>query len=332
MKVLVTGGSGYVGSHVAKLLKEKGHIPFVIDKDADNRKWVNPDIGTFNGDIADYIGLNKVFETYKFDAVIHLAASSEVGPSVTNPLMYYANNVSNTALLISICLQHSVNKFIFSSTSSVYGQVPTHMLPTQEFYSKNPATSYGASKLCVEYMLRDVSVAHGMRSVSLRYFNASGASPDASIGEYRKTPSHLVPSLAAVALGQKETFVFNGTDYDTHDGTPVRDYTHVWDIANAHIKALDYLEAGGETTALNIGAGEGKSVQEMYEEFAKQWGEHIPFTVGERRPGDIAINFADITMAKETIGWTPERSTPQLIIEDAIRWYRSDTYQRLIHD
>jgi UDP-glucose-4-epimerase GalE len=332
VKVLVTGGSGYVGSHVAKLLKEKGHIPFVIDKDAEDRKWATSTIGTFHGDIADYVGLNKIFETYKFDAVIHLAASSEVGPSVTNPLMYYANNVSNTALLIGICLQHGVDKFIFSSTSAVYGQVPVHMLPTVEEYTKNPATSYGASKLCVEYMLRDVSVAHGMRSVALRYFNASGAAPDASIGEFRKTPTHLIPSLAAVATGKRETFTFNGTDYPTEDGTPIRDYTHVWDIAEAHVKALEYLDKGGATTALNIGAGEGTSVQEMYEEFAKQWGEHIPFTVGEKRPGDIAINFADISLAKETIGWEPVRSTPQQIIEDAIRWYRSDTYKRISND
>lgn len=331
MRVLVTGGSGYVGSHVAKMLDQNGHIPFVLDKVADHRTWCNPHIRHFTGDIADHVGLNKLFQTYKFDAVIHLAASSEVGPSVTNPLMYYANNVSNSALLISICLQNGVNKFIFSSTSAVYGQVPIKMLPTRERYEKNPETSYGASKLCVEYMLRDVSVAHGMRSVALRYFNASGAAPDATIGEYRENPTHLIPSLAAVALGKRDTFTFNGIDYPTQDGTPVRDYAHVWDIADAHVKALEYLNNGGETIALNIGSGDCKSVQEMYEEFSKQWGEHIPFVVGEKRPGDIAMNFADIKLAKETLGWTPTRSTAKLIIEDAIRWYRTNLYKNLTH-
>jgi UDP-glucose 4-epimerase len=329
VRVLVTGGSGYVGSHVAKLLDEQGYTPIVLDKVASRRTWCNPHIRHYNGDIADHVGLNKLFEEHKFGAVIHLAASSEVGPSVTNPLMYYANNVSNSALLIGICLQHGVDKFIFSSTSAVYGQVPVHMLPTLEEYSKNPTTSYGSSKLCVESMLRDVSVAHGMRSVALRYFNASGAAPDASIGEYRETPTHLIPSLAAVATGKRESFTFNGTDYETEDGTPVRDYTHVWDIANAHVKALQYLYKGGETTAINIGAGKGTSVQQVYEEFTKQWGEHIPFTVGEKRPGDIAINFADICLAKEVLGWRPERSTPQQIIEDAVCWYHSDLYKNL---
>lgn len=329
MRILVTGGSGYVGSHVAKLLKESGHIPFVIDKVADRRTWVNPSIRHYTGDIADYITLNKLFETLKFEAVIHLAASSEVGPSVTNPLLYYANNVSNSALLAGMCVQHGVDKFIFSSTSSVYGQVPVDMLPTREEYSKNPATSYGASKLCVEYLLRDISVAHGVRSVSLRYFNASGAAPDASIGEYRETPTHLIPSLAEVALGKKDSFTFNGTDYDTEDGTPIRDYTHVWDIAQAHVDALEYLDKGGKTVALNIGAGEGHSVQEMYEEFARQWGEHIPFTVGKRRPGDIASNYANITKAKEVLGWEPKLSTPKQIIEDAICWYKTNLYKSL---
>lgn len=329
MKILVTGGSGYVGSHVARLLEQSGHIPIVLDKVAGFRTWSNPHIRHFTGDVADYNGLDKLFETQQFDAVIHLAASSEVGPSVTDPLFYYANNVANTALLLNICAKHEVDKVVFSSTSAVYGEVPVHMLPTLETYSKNPTTSYGSSKLCNEHMLRDVARAYGIRSVALRYFNASSASPDASIGEFREKPTHLIPSIAAVAMGQRPEFTINGIDYDTPDGTAIRDYCHVWDIADAHVKALEYLDKGGATECINIGAGEGHSVQEMLEEFQKQWGSPIFCVDGPRRVGDIPINYADIHKAKELLNWEPVRSTPQIIIEDAVRWYRSDLYKRL---
>lgn len=329
MKILVTGGSGYVGSHVAKMLHETGHEIYVLDKVADKRQWVNPHITHFTGDIADYNGLDNLFERIKFDAVIHLAASSEVGPSVSDPLFYYANNVANSALLLNICAKHEVDKVVFSSTSSVYGEVDPKDLPTKEDHVKEPKTSYGSSKLCVEHMLRDVARAYGIRSVSLRYFNASGAAPDASIGEYRERPTHLIPNLAAVALGQKPEFVINGIDYPTPDGTAIRDYTHVWDIAGAHARALEYLEAGGATTAINIGAGGGFSVQEMLQEFQNQWGSPIFFVDGPRRVGDIPINYADITKAKQLLNWQPQLSSREQIIEDAIRWYRSDLYKRI---
>lgn len=329
MRILVTGGSGYVGSHVAKLLDQTGHIVFVLDKVADRKTWVNPHIRHFTGDVADYNGLDNLFENYKFNAVIHMAASSEIGPSVTDPLFYYANNVANTALLLNICAKHNVDKVVFSSTSAVYGEVDPKDLPTKEDHAKNPRTSYGSSKLCNEHMLRDVARAYGIRSVSLRYFNASGASPDASIGEFREKPTHLIPNLAAVALGQKPEFTINGIDYPTSDGTAIRDYTHVWDIARAHESALDYLDGGSPTTSINIGAGGGYSVQEMLQEFQKQWGSPIFCIDGPRRVGDIPINYADITRAKQLLNWQPELSTPSQIIEDAIRWYRSDLYKRL---
>jgi UDP-glucose 4-epimerase len=331
VRILVTGGSGYVGSHVARFLHGAGHKVFVIDRVADQRKWVNPGISHFTGDIADYQGMDKIFKEYNFEAVIHLAASSEVGASVNDPLFYYANNVANSALLLNICDKHNVRKLVFSSTSSVYGEVEPSLLPTQEWYEKNPLTSYGSSKLCVEHMLRDVDRAHNIRSVSLRYFNASGACPDGAIGEFREKPSHLIPSLAAVAHGKQEEFVINGDDYDTPDGTAVRDYTHVWDIARAHGMALDYLDNNGKTTAINIGAGQGKSVLEVLNEFQTQWGTPIFFRSGPRRPGDIPINYADISRAKELLGWKPELSSTEQIVKDAIRWYRSELYMRLIN-
>jgi UDP-glucose 4-epimerase len=218
---------------------------------------------------------------------------------------------------------------VFSSTSSVYGEIDLADLPTKEWHSKDPLTSYGSSKLCCEHMLRDVDRAFNIKSVSLRYFNASGANPDASIGEFRESPNHLIPSLAAVALGKREEFVINGTDYDTPDGTSIRDYTHVWDIARAHVMALNYLDNGGASTAINIGAGEGKSVSEVLAEFQKQWGSPIFFREGPRRPGDIPMNYADISKAKELLGWKPEISSTEKIVEDAIRWYRSELFMRL---
>lgn len=329
MRILVTGGSGYIGSHVSRMLKQQGHEVVIVDRVAGQRTWATEGITIYQGDIADAKGMISIFEKHKFEAVVHLAASSLVSESVSNPLMYYANNVGNTGLLLEICKLHGVDKVVFSSTSAIYGEVDADRLPTEEWYEANPVNSYGASKLCVEYMLSHVEDAHGIRSVSLRYFNASGASPDGAIGEYRENPTHLIPSLAAVAMGQRDQFTIYGTHYRTPDGTAVRDYTHVWDIANAHVKALEYLAKGGGSDWINIGAGKGHSVKEMLEEFQTQWGSPIFYVEGPERPGDIPINYADIRRAEEKLGWVPERSTPQQIVEDAIRWYRSDLYKRL---
>ncbi len=330
--ILVTGGSGYVGSHVAKLLFEQGYFPVVFDLAAKTRDWASPAWPAVTGDINNKWSLDTLFSGFKFDAVIHLAASSEVGASVTNPLRYYQNNVGGTAVLLETCRKFGVDKFIFSSTSSVYGEVDLEKLPTKEDYPKKPVTSYGSSKWAVESMLRDVSVAHGIRSVSLRYFNASGASPDGKIGEYRLNPTHLIPSIQHVVNGKTDTFVFNGNDYPTPDGTAVRDFTHVWDIAEAHLKALEYLNTGGMTDSFNIGAGQGKSVLEMFSEFQEQAGIAIPFKISGRRPGDIPMNYADISKAENVLGWRPKMSDSKSIVRDAVNWYRSDLYQNLIHD
>ena len=333
MKVLVTGGSGYVGSHVAKMLFEQGHTPVVVDMRAKQRLWASPHWDANSGDINKKYSVWRTFEDNKFDAVIHLAASSEVGSSVWDPLTYYQNNVGGSAAVLEACVKYGVNKFVFSSTSSVYGQVDVGKLPTREDYPKNPATSYGSSKLAVENMLRDVDVAHGIRSVSLRYFNASGASPDGVIGEFREKPTHLIPSLQSVIDGTREEFIINGADYPTEDGTAVRDYTHVWDIARAHINALEYLDAGGKTECVNIGAGQGKSVVHMMSEFIKQANVgSYRWAFGPRRAGDIPINYADITKAKELLGWEPKISDAYNIVKDATNWYRSDLYKELINE
>ena len=329
--ILVTGGSGYVGSHVAKMLFEQGYCPVVFDMQAKARPWASPHWPAIAGDINNKWSLKNLFEQFKFDAVIHLAASSEVGASVTDPLRYYQNNVGGTAQVLKTCAEFGVDKFVFSSTSSVYGEVDPTNLPTVEDYPKNPVTSYGSSKWAVENMLRDIDVAHGIRSVSLRYFNASGAAPDGSIGEVRTKPSHLIPSIQHVVNGKVDEFQINGNDYPTKDGTAVRDFTHVWDIANAHVKALEYLDKGEKTDSFNIGAGSGKSVLEVFTEYQLQLGRAIPYKIASRRPGDIPMNFADITKAKSVLGWEPVMSDCVSIVRDAIQWYSSDLYTDLLN-
>jgi UDP-glucose-4-epimerase GalE len=328
MKVLVTGGSGYIGSHVVKLLKEQGHTPVVYDLMAIRRTWAHSGVNAISGDISNKWALEKLLEFSNFDAVIHLAASSEIEQSVSGPLVYYTNNVGGSAVLLEACKKYKISKVVFSSSSAVYGKV--NVLPASEEDSKAPITSYGSSKLAVESMLRDVNVAHGIRSVSLRYFNASSAAPDASIGEFREHPTHLIPSLQAYREGRKDKFVLYGNNYLTRDGTAIRDYAHVWDIAQAHIDALEYLDKGRETVCLNVGSGSGSTVLEVVREFEKQTGFKINPEFKDPRPGDIPENWADISKAKSVLGWTPKRSKLETIIEDAVRWYSSETYKRLL--
>ena len=325
----MTGGSGYVGSHVAKMLYEQGYSPVVYDIKVVERPWASPHWKSVTGDVSNKSELTKVFEDHKFDAVIHLAASSEVEASVRNPLLYYRNNIGSTAVLLEVCKYFNVNKIVFSSTSAVYGEVDPAMLPTKETHAKNPTTSYGSSKLAVEHMLRDADRAYGIRSVSLRYFNASGAGPDGLIGEYREKPSHLIPCIQQVIDGDKAAFVINGIDYATPDGSAVRDFTHVWDIAAAHIKALEYLDEGGNTNVFNIGAGQGTSVIEIFEEFQEETDTIIPLQVGKKRDGDIPINYANINKARDILGWQPMISNRERIVADAIRWYSSNLYKSL---
>jgi len=327
-EILVTGGSGYVGSHVVRMLIEHGYQPVVVDLRADSRLWAHPECRAYQGDVRDANILNAIALKHRISAIIHLAASSEVGPSVTNPLAYYDNNINGTRQIIQFANWEGIGKIIFSSTSSVYGEIDPSQLPTKEHYAKNPATSYGASKLTAEYMLRDAEIAYGIKSVSLRYFNASGAWPDGTLGEFRESPTHLIPSIQQ-AYDIDNDFTINGVDYTTPDGSAVRDFTHVWDIAAAHVNALKYLEAGGNTDQFNIGAGAGKSVLEIINEYQEQMDQALLIKVGSRRPGDIPINYADITKAKKLLGWEPKMSNCQSIVKDAIRWYSSDLYKSL---
>lgn len=327
-KVFVTGGNGYVGSHVTKILYESGYNPISFDRRAFERKWASPNWDSIHGDINDTEFLDLIFRTYNFDSVIHLAASSEIESSVKNPLDYYKNNVGGTASLLSVCNKYNVKKVVFSSTSSVYGRINLENLPTKESHPTNPITSYGSSKLAVESMFRDAEIAYGIRSVGLRYFNASGAAPDGTIGEWRENPSHLIPSLWAYIEGRRNYFSVFGNDYDTKDGTAVRDFSHVWDIAKAHINALSYLDNDKKSIILNIGAGsKGISVLEIIREFENQLNQKLDINYSSRRVGDIPINYADISLAKDVLGWTPTISNPFNIVRDAIKWYNSSLYK-----
>lgn len=323
----MTGGSGYIGSHVAKMLQEQGYTPIVFDLQVQNRLWANLGWEAITGDINDRCSLESVFEKYKIDAVIHLAAITTIERSLCDPFPYYDTNICGTAKLLEVCKSFKVNNIVFSSSSSVYGY--SNSLPRTEYDRKEPNTAYGASKLAMEYLFRDIGKAYNINYVGLRYFNAAGASPDGRIGEYRDVITHLIPSLQAVVEGKRDKFIIRGANYDTPDGTAIRDFTHVWDIADAHIKALDYLNDGGSSDIFNIGGNNYKSILEMFVEFQLQANIAITVSIGDTRPGDIAVNYTDNSKAKIILNWEPKLSDKETIIRDALQWYASETYKAI---
>ena len=326
-QILITGGSGYIGSHIAKLLNERGYEPIVFDLYAGFREWSNLGWESISGDINNKWSLEHVFDKHSIDAVIHCAAVTTIPRSIVDPMPYYRTNVGGTASLVEACLLHKVNKIVFSSSSTVYGTAS--ILPRTESDRTEPLTAYGASKLAAEHILRDASRAFGLRSVSLRYFNASGASPDGKIGEYRDIITHLIPSIQTVVEGNRSQFTIMGTDFDTLDGTAVKDFTHIWDIAAAHINALEYLNSGGKTDTFNIGANDPKSILEMFTEYQLQLGQAIPVSIKQARAGDVACNIANIEKAKRILNWEPKMSSKETIIRDALNWYSTDLYKSL---
>lgn len=319
--ILVTGGAGYIGSHINKELNKQGYETVVIDNlsygHEDFVKW-----GVLERvDLSNSREIRKVFQNYPIDAVMHFAAFTYVGESVEDPQKYYLNNLRNTLNLLKVMLEFEVEKIVFSSTCATYGD-PLE-IPITEDHPQTPISPYGRGKFMVEQVLRDYSQAYGLKYVSLRYFNAAGADPDGELGESHQPETHLIPLILDAALGRREDIKIFGTDYPTPDGTCIRDYIHVTDLADAHIKALEYLENSGKSEVFNLGNGNGFSVREVIEEARKVTGRKITAVETDRRPGDPPILIGSSKKAREILKWEPKFDDLSQIISTAWEWHKN---------
>ncbi|MBM4141488.1 MAG: UDP-glucose 4-epimerase GalE [Nitrospira sp.] len=318
MKILVTGGAGYIGSHVVKALSEKRHSIVVYDNLSYGYEWAVLNGRLVKGDLADKRLLNTIFEAEDFEAVIHLAAFVVVEESVREPIKYYRNNFVNTLKLMEACITHNVSKFIFSSSAAVYG-IP-EKVPVTEDAPLQPISPYGSSKVMVEHVLDDVSRTNNLRYASLRYFNVAGADPLSRIGQARKDAPHLITASLRTALGIKDHLDIFGTDYPTPDGTCIRDYIHVDDLADVHVLALGYLESGGDSRIYNCGYEHGYSVKEVVEKAKNVTGVDFPVRPVGRRPGDSPVLVADASRIKRELDWKPKYDDLGYIIKTAWEW------------
>ena len=322
MRILVLGGAGYIGSHTALELVKAGNEVVIADNLVTGYRKAIPEGAKFyEGDLRDFDFLNKLFQQEKIDAVIHFAAYSLVGESVTNPLKYYDNNLYGTKVLLEAMVKNNVGKIVFSSTAATYGEPEN--IPILESDRTCPTNPYGETKLAMEKMFKWTAEAHGLRYVSLRYFNACGADESGTIGEAHNPESHLIPLILQVPNGKRETISIYGTDYDTPDGTCIRDYIHVTDLAQAHILAVQYLNNGGESDIFNLGNGVGYSVREVIETARKVTGHPIPATETSRRAGDPARLVASSEKAKSVLGWKPVHDSLEEIISSAWNWHKN---------
>ena len=320
MRLLVLGGAGYIGSHTAVELLDRGHEVVIADNLITGYKQAVPKEAVFyQGDIRDYNFLNNLFKTEKIDAVIHFAAFSLVGESVTNPLKYYENNLYGTKVLLQAMIDNNVDKIVFSSTAATYGEPEN--IPILESDRTCPTNPYGETKLAMEKMMKWSANAYQLRYVSLRYFNACGAHKSGKLGEAHNPESHLIPLVLQVPNGKRESVSIYGTDYDTPDGTCIRDYIHVTDLAKAHILAVEYLMKGGESNVFNLGNGVGYSVREVIETARKVTGHPIPAVEIPRRVGDPARLVASGEKAKTVLGWEPKITSLEDIIRSAWVWH-----------
>ena len=322
MAILVCGGAGYIGSHAVHALVEKGEQVVIVDNlQTGHRGALNPAATFYEGDIRDAAVLDKIFTENKIEAVIHFAANSLVGESVEKPLLYFNNNVYGMQVLLEAMVRHGIDKIVFSSTAAVYGE--PKRVPIHEDDETHPTNPYGETKLTMEKMMKWVSRANGVRYVSLRYFNAAGALPDGSIGEDHATETHLIPLILQVPLGKRDHITVFGEDYPTPDGTCLRDYIHVVDLADAHVRALDYLRQGGESNIFNLGNGQGFSVKEMIAAAEKATGRSIKVEIGARRAGDPAQLIASSEKARTVLGWKPQFTDVEQVIGTAWKWHES---------
>ena len=320
-KVLVSGGAGYIGSHVVKLLGKKGFDVLVYDNLSTGNRSSVLSGKLVEGDMLDIDGLRSVMSDFRPDAVMHFAAKIVVPESVKFPMKYYTNNVLGTLNVLRVMKEFDVNKFIFSSTAAVYGE-PEEM-PINETMSFAPINPYGKSKAIVEEVLKDCSMSEGLKYIALRYFNVAGADPEGELGETKKDATHLITMCVRTAAGKRDKLSVFGTDYPTSDGTCVRDYIHVMDLADAHILALEHLLSGGESNVFNCGYGKGYSVQEVVTEAKNATGVDFAVEYTERRAGDPPELVADSTKIKQTLGWKPKYDDLGFIIKTAWEWERN---------
>ncbi|MFD0618067.1 UDP-glucose 4-epimerase GalE [Paenibacillus sp. GCM10027629] len=319
MAVLVTGGAGYIGSHTVMELVTRGEDVVVVDNLYQGHRGAVRGGKLYEGDIRDRDFLTQVFRENQIDAVIHFAANSLVGESMQNPGKYYDNNVYGTLCLLETMNAFDVKNIVFSSTAATYGE--PEKVPIEETDRTEPTNAYGETKLTMERMMRWFDTAHSMKYVSLRYFNAAGAHESGLIGEDHEPESHLIPLVLQTALKQREFIAVFGEDYPTTDGTCVRDYVHVTDLADAHIRAVQYLRDGGDSNIFNLGSGNGFSVREVIETAKKVTGLDIPVRMQERRAGDPAVLVASSAKARQVLGWNPTRERLEQIIESAWNWH-----------
>lgn len=317
--VLVAGGAGYIGSHACLALKQAGYTPVVFDNFSNGHKAFVQWGPCVEGDIRSRVDLDAAFDTYNPIGVMHFAGLIEVGESMKDPLSFHENNVSGAINLIAAAKDTGVQAFVFSSTCATYGE--PHEVPMDETHIQEPLNPYGRSKLIIEQVLNDLRELSGFPSVALRFFNAAGADPEARIGEWHEPETHIIPLAFDTALGLRNGFQINGTDYETRDGTCVRDYIHVCDIAAAHVKALNYLLGGAKGGVFNLGTGEGTTIKELLDAIHKVTGRPFSVTEGPRRSGDSAMLVADNANAFEVLGWRPEYSL-ESIVADAWRWHK----------
>lgn len=318
-KILVTGGCGYIGSHVVRQLAEAGHQVMVYDNLSTGFRdaLINSE-QLIQADLADHDTLQEAFRHHRFSTVLHFAAAIVAPESVGQPLKYYGNNSCNTLSLLEACIRFGVQRFIFSSTAAVYG-FPEGGSASEES-PQVPINPYGSSKLISEWMLRDVAAAHGLQYVALRYFNVAGADPQARMGQRTPEATHLIKVACQAALGQRNQVAIYGTDYPTPDGTGIRDYIHIEDLAAAHLSALQYLRKGGSSTAMNVGYGRGSSVREVLAMVKQVSGADFSVVDAARRPGDPACLIAQAEKIGRLTGWQPRYADLRQIVEDAWRW------------
>ncbi len=324
--ILVTGGAGYIGSHACKALARAGFVPVTYDSLVTG--WQDAvKFGPFEqGDLLDRARLDEVFAKYQPQAVMHFAALSQVGEAMKEPARYWSNNVTGSLTLIEAAVTAGCLDFVFSSTCATYGDQDNVVL--DEDTPQHPINAYGASKRAIEDILRDFEAAHGLRHVIFRYFNVAGADPEGEVGEFHRPETHLIPLMLDAIDGKRDGLTVFGTDYDTPDGTCIRDYVHVCDLVDAHILGLNWLQQGKDSRVFNLGTGSGFTVLEVIEQSKTVTNRAVPYTVGPRRAGDCTKLVSGSVRAEGELGWRPKRSTLETMITDAWRWHQTGTYEK----